>query len=140
MGLDIEATQLEPLSAFVRERPYFLFGPIKLLAVILHVTFIPTMNMIRTFTDILLGKQQPHLEQLLLAGPLVLALLLDGWAGLMWMICAHTLSMYWLLIASFPVHRSEFGWTPGCDERVPAQPTFSRCVSGLTLTTTLTHG
>ncbi|GMH73118.1 hypothetical protein TrLO_g12059 [Triparma laevis f. longispina] len=89
---------------------------------------IAPLNYVNTLRFFLTGKKILKPENLILLVQLGLLIHFgDGWKrplGLF--LVMHAVSTWLLMVFSTPVHRSEFGWTSGCEEEVEEEGDFGK--------------
>eukprot|EP00730_Choanoeca_flexa_P016095 TRINITY_DN7539_c0_g1_i2.p1 TRINITY_DN7539_c0_g1~~TRINITY_DN7539_c0_g1_i2.p1 ORF type:complete len:446 (+),score=84.13 TRINITY_DN7539_c0_g1_i2:51-1388(+) len=123
LDIDIEASQLEPWATFMRNQPKN--NAIAYVTWVVAFAFIPLVELARCFITTVTGKGRVEFA----IKPIQLAILIhfNGYLhgfGLFWLM--HDVAFWLLFTISFPVHRSEYGWTEGCQPVVDEQLDFGR--------------
>ena len=124
LGMDLEASGLEPLVSFMRNQPTnsplvylywhvvsFLIGPIQVLELWWRIV---------TRRSALLP------ENLIVPAQLAVLVVCAGFGrGLLLWLTMHGVGIYLIQLVSTPLHRSEFSWTEGCEHMRARQDSFA---------------
>eukprot|EP00055_Hartaetosiga_balthica_P007458 m.25627 g.25627 ORF g.25627 m.25627 type:complete len:465 (+) comp5784_c0_seq2:125-1519(+) len=111
--VDYEASTLEPYDTFMRSQTgqSIFFFPLTFIV----YCIVPCMDIVRNAFFTLKGDISFRWEHALRYVEIAVLLYAQGWwHGLLLFVAMNAVSMWLLIFLSFPVHRTEYAWTDGC--------------------------
>eukprot|EP00043_Microstomoeca_roanoka_P002816 m.40679 g.40679 ORF g.40679 m.40679 type:complete len:452 (-) comp11743_c0_seq1:139-1494(-) len=127
LDIDIELSQFEPLSTYLRSQP--ANGPWVYLWVLPYYSLAAPLDIVRNWLAVFTGTVPFRPEHLLRVFQLVALIACQGLKqGILLYWVMHTVGALALFIASFPVHRTEYAWSDGCQSLEPDHADFGEHV------------
>lgn len=123
LDMDIEASQVEPWANFMRNQPTNHW--LVLLSHSVFALLCGPMDFVRRTIEIVVLGHRLRPESLLPLAQLALLTACAGlWPALGYWLLMHGCAQYLFILFSTLVHRTEYGWTEGCDSVLPPSEDF----------------